>query len=262
MVLFSIKSIFRNLLPTLYWKMTRLLCLAGFGLSLFCSIPCTAQPKADTAFVAKADLHAKHVYSHYIQGQARLFNGVEYTEYVSRNDEFPFYLSDDWIMGDVLYDGELYENVPLEYDIRVDQVVTEHLLNGAKIQLVTNKVDHFAISGHTFVLLYGTKTNGITTGFYDRLYDGATKVYVKREKNLQESIESQVIVARFEEKNHLYIVKDGVFYPVKKKGSVLDVLKDRKSDVKSFLNKSKIRFKKDREKAVVRAAEFYDAPKN
>lgn len=242
--------------------MTRLLCTAGLGLFLFCSIHCTAQLKADTAFVARADARAKHVYSQYIQGQARLFNGVEYTEYQSRNDEFPFYLSDDWIFGDVLYDGELYENVPLEYDIRVDQVVTEHMLNGAKIQLIADKVDQFTVSGHTFVHLYGTKTNGIATGFYDRLYDGPTKVYVRRQKDLQESIESQVIVARFEEKNHLYIVKDGVFYPVKKKGSVLDVLKDRKSDVKSFLNKSKIRFKKNREEAVVRAAEFYDAPKN
>jgi len=242
--------------------MTRLFGTAGFVLLLFGSLCCMAQSNVDTAFVALANTRTKQVYSNYIQGQARLFNGVEYTEYLARNDEFPFFLSDDWIFGDVLYDDEWYENVPLEYDIRIDQVVTEHMLNGAKIQLIADKVDRFVISGHTIVRLYGTKTNGIATGFYDMLYDGPTKVYVRREKNLQESIESQVIVARFEEKNHIYMVKDGVFYPVKKKGSVLDVLKDRKSEVKSFMSKNKIRFKKDREQAIVRAAKFYDTPKN
>ncbi|MBL0745164.1 hypothetical protein JI741_28295 [Chryseolinea sp. Jin1] len=229
--------------------------------ALLCSIPSVAQ-KADTAFISASAGRAQQLYTNAFQGQARLFNGTEYRLYQSRNDEFPLYLRDDWTNGAVLYDGEHYDNVSLVYDISTDKVVVEHMLNGAEIQLIAEKVSWFSMSGHTFVRIDGDKTNGVKSGFYDLLYDGPSKVYAKREKMLQESIESQVIVSRFEEKNHLYILRNGVFVPVKKKSSVLKVFSDRKSDVKSALNKSKIRFRKDREKAIVLAATFYDSPKN
>lgn len=229
--------------------------------ALLCSIASVAQ-KADTAFISASAGRAQQLYTNFFQGQARLFNGTEYRLYQSRNDEFPLYLKDDWITGDVMYDGERYDNVQLMYDINIDEVAVEHMLNGAEIQLIAEKVSWFTLSGHTFVWVNGTKTNAVKSGFYDLLYDGPSKVYARREKVLQETIESQVIVARFEEKNHLYILRNGVFVPVKKKGSVLAVFSDRKSEVKSALSKSKIRFRKDREKAIVRAATFYDSPKN
>jgi thermostable 8-oxoguanine DNA glycosylase len=48
---------------------------------------------------------------------------------------------------------------------------------------------------------------------------------------------------------------------VKKKGSVLDVMDDRKQELKAFLKKNKINYKDDREKAIVRLAEYYDSLK-
>jgi hypothetical protein len=225
----------------------------------FLAAHCFAQvSKPDTAFLTSAKLHQEKLYDEFIYGQSRLYNGSEHRDYLSKNDEHPYFGVDDWVYGYILYDDELYENVPMFYDLSRDKVISEHILNGAKLELVAEKIARFSLSGHTFVRLRKNETQMISEGFYDLLYDGATKVYVRREKLLQEKVESNNIIARFEERNRIFIFKDGIYFPVKKKGSVLDVFSDRKEDLKSFLNKNKIKFKSDRETATVRLAEFYD----
>jgi hypothetical protein len=212
----------------------------------------------DTTFLTLAKKNQEEIYNRFIHGQSRLYNGSEYRDYLSRNDEHPYYGIDDWSYGDIVYDDELYKNVPIFYDLSRDKVISEHLLNGAKLELVSEKIASFSMAGHTFVRLQKDKNNIITTGFYDQLYDGQTKVYARREKMLQQRVESNDIIALFEERNRLLILKDGKYFPVKKKGTVLDVFEDHKQEVKSFINKNKIRFKSSREADIVRVAAYYD----
>lgn len=226
----------------------------------FMTAHCFAQyAKPDTTFLSSAKKHQEKLYDKFIYGQSRLYNGSEHRDYLSRNDEHPYFGVDDWAYGYILYDDELYENVPMFYDLSRDKVISEHILNGAKLELVTEKIRRFSMDGHTFVRLLKNETQKISEGFYDLLYDGATKVYVRREKLLQQKIESNEIISRFEERNRIFILKNEIYFPVKKKGSVLEVFRDRKQDLKSFLKKNKIKFKAGRETAIVRLAEFYDA---
>ncbi len=67
-----------------------------------------------------------------------------------------------------------------------------------------------------------------------------------------------IVIPSFDESVRYYVVKDGNFHVVKTKGSVLQVLSDRKSELKNFLRKNRIRYNDDREKAIVRLTEFYD----
>lgn len=219
-----------------------------------------AQPtKPDTTFLTSAKEHQIAIYNRYIHGQSRLYNGSEYRDFFSKNDEHPYFGIDDWSYGDILYDEELYKNIPLFYDIYHDKVITEHLLNGAKLELISEKVQRFSFSGHTFVRLQKNESNDISEGFYDRLYDGHTKVYCRREKQLQQKVESNTIIARFIERTRIFILSKGTYFAVKKKGSVLDVMGDRKQELKSFLKKNKISYGQDRERAIVRLAEYYDS---
>lgn len=213
----------------------------------------------DTAFLTMAKKNQEELYNRFIHGQSRLYNGSEYRDYLSRNDEHPYYGVDDWSYGDIVYDDELYRNIPMFYDLSRDKVISEHLLNGAKLELVTEKISRFSMGGHTFVRLQKDKNNIISTGFYDQLYNGQSKVYARREKMLQQRVESNDIIALFEERNRLLILKDERYFPVKKKGTVLAVFGDRKQEVKSFINKNKIRFKSSRETDIVRVAEYYDS---
>jgi hypothetical protein len=216
----------------------------------------------DTSFLTSAKSHQLALYNRYIHGQSRLYNGSEYRDFLSKNDEHPYFGVDDWVFGDILYDEELYQNTPLFYDIYRDKVISEHLLNGSKLELISEKVARFSLSGHTFVRLQADDAKIISSGFYDLLYDGDIKVYCRREKLLQRKIESQDILESFDERNRIFIFKDGVYNPVRKKGSVLDVLDDRRQELKSYLNDNKITYKADREKAIVQLARHYDSQNN
>jgi hypothetical protein len=164
---------------------------------------------------------------------------------------------DDWVYGSIVYWNELYENVPLLYDIRNDQIITEHN-RGNPIKLISEKVQSFALLDHTFVRLNRDSQNKISDGFYDRLYDGQSKVYAKHSKIFRETLEPPRIIPHFDENTRYFLVKDGVFNVVKSKASVLGVFRDRKHDVKNFIRKNRLSFQHNRETAIVRTAAFYD----
>jgi len=222
--------------------------------------PCAGQSaKPDTSFLSSAKSHQFALYNRYIHGQSRLYNGSEYRDFLSKNDEHPYFGVDDWVFGEILYDDEVYNDVPLFYDIYHDKVITEHILNGSKLELISEKVARFSISGHNFVRLKEDEAKIITAGFYDLLYDGVTNVFCRREKLLQRKVESHDIIESFDERNRIFILKSGVYYPVRKKRSVLDVFGDKKSELKSYMKDNTIVFKADREKAIVQLAKQYDS---
>ena len=213
----------------------------------------------DTTFLTSAKVNQVKLYTEFMNGQTRLNNGSEYRDYLSHNEEHPYFGADDWAYGTIIYDEEVYENVPMFYDLSRDKVISEHSLNGAKLELISEKISLFTLGPHTFVRLAADEAKTITSGFHERLYDGKTKVYVRREKSLQQKVESNNIIFNFDEKNRVYIQKDGVYYPVRTKNSVLEVFNDKKQEIRAFMKKDGRITKHNRENAIAKVAAFYDA---
>jgi hypothetical protein len=222
-----------------------------------------SQSSKDTLFLVDAKKNAINNYQRVIQGQAKLYNGSEYVKPEQTGDSHPFYVSDDWSFGFVNYDGERFENVPLLYDITSDKLVTENYYNASEMELVYDKLTGFSLVNHIFEKITNQAVNNSLpqSGFYEVLYNGTTKTIARHQKKPQETIVSNQIEIDFEEKDHYFILKNGSYYPVKSKGSVLKLLADEKTALKQFLNKNSINFKLDREKALVRLAEHYDTLK-
>ena len=214
---------------------------------------------ADTLFLAAARQYQQSLYHTSIGGQSRLYNGTEYRDYLAQGDENPYFGIDDWQYGYVYYDDERYDSVAMFYDLSRDQVITEHVLTGAKIELIAKKVSVFEIGKHFFERLYRDSSGVISEGFYERLYDGNTKVYVKRTKTLSSRASGNELIYTFDERNRVYLLKQNRYHPVKTKKSVLNVFSDKKSELKSMLKQEKIKFKTDRERAIVRMAQTYDS---
>jgi hypothetical protein len=226
-------------------------------LVLFSSFCYCQVTQVDTAFLAQAKKKSIALYTSTIQHQSRLYNGNDYVIYYAKDEEHPYYKNEDWGNGSVVYWGELYENIPLLFDLAVDQIITEHD-RGNPIKLLAEKVQGFVIWDHTFVRLYPDDKNKITVGFYDHLYNGKSKVYAKYSKNYREELEATRVIPQFDESVKYYLVKDGLFTVVKSKRSVLQVLSDHKSEVKNFIRKNRIAFKGNRDEALVRVTQFYD----
>ncbi len=216
----------------------------------------------DTLFVKAAIESTKRIYDESTRNYSHLYNGKEYIEFKKNMPEVGtlFFNSPEWEEGEVFYDGELYENVSMRYDLLRDKLIVEHK-GFSDIELINEKIKYFTIKGHSFVRLESKpdSKSAITTGFYDEIYDGATKVLVKRWKVTEEKVETQFsMTLTFKDKSAIFILKDGVYYPVGSKSSALKVFGEQKSALKKFMSHEQIKYRSNREAALIKIAREYD----
>jgi hypothetical protein len=170
----------------------------------------------------------------------------------------PFFGVADWVKGEIIFDGMQFQNVPMLYDIIKDQVITQDFQKIYKINLPAERIQQFTLSNHTFVHLLHDSLNGLRSGFYDQLYNKRTALFVKREKRILQRFvdlkENDIVISE----SIYYIRKDGRYHTVKNRGSLFDVLKDKKKGIQQYLKKQGIKFKNEPEKAMVMALEYYD----
>ena len=236
------------------WNIT--VCIA----SLLACTEALPQAQTDTAFATLAKANTIQLHQEALGGQARLYNGSKYRDPIITLDFHPFFISEDWITGSVFYDGEYYENVPLMYDLLNGVLVTEHYPSGHAIRLVSEKIQRFSIDGHNFRLIENsTVQNSLPrTAFYDVLYDGETRVVALRQKFRRDEVEALRIEVTYEEKNRYFILRNGVYFSVRSKGSVLKLMDDKKQQLRRLIKQNGLSFHDNRELALKSVAQFYD----
>jgi hypothetical protein len=89
------------------------------------------------------------------------------------------------------------------------------------------------------------------------MYTGRIIVLVKRAKYIEETIKDE-LEREFLPKDLYFIKKEGSYYAVKNYKGLLAILKDRSREVKQYLRRNKIKYRKGPENAIVKAAVYYD----
>jgi hypothetical protein len=203
-------------------------------------------------------------YYKFIGANNHLYNGSEYVTGVYRETMHPYFKAIWFSNGEVFYDGVLYHDVPLMYDIITDQVITNRFQMSFRIVLVSNKIEYFTLLGHTFVRITqdSVSKSVIGTGFFDRLYDGKVKVYAKRFKKREELLRNNELIERIDEHNLFYVMKGGIYYSVQNKKSLWEVFQDHKSEIRKYLRKNGIKFRENPELAIMKSAAYYDQIKS
>lgn len=170
---------------------------------------------------------------------------------------FAFYPELEMQNGSLLYDGTWYHDISLLYDICKDEVVTLHP-NSTLVRLFGERVLQFYFQGQTFVRLNPDKNNVIKNGFYQRLVEGNVTIFARRQKKIEEKIINNELERKFIFSSQYYVLKDGRYHVINKQKSLLDLLKDSRQNIVQHLKKQKLRYKADKEKAIVQIAEFYN----
>ncbi|MPR34980.1 hypothetical protein [Salmonirosea aquatica] len=214
----------------------------------------------DLASIAPGVQAALSLYDSATVESQHLYNGPQYYIYDSPADDHQFYLSENWTMGSVFYDGQLFRDVPILYDIVKDQLVVRYKQSFGNVALQSPKVRYFTIPEHTFLRVEADtgRVEGLRTGFYDQLYDGKTKLVARRTKERQQDLSERRVIIRFPEKNLFYLYQAGTYHPVHTKKSVLGYLEDQKRPLKKYLREQKLSFRENREAAILGLATYYD----
>ena len=221
----------------------------------------------DTSFFTSSINNAVSFYYRTVAENAGLYSGSEYTmsELFSPEDnKNVFFLSVYQQNGSVLYKGILYQNIPLCFDIYHEDLVTIRYSQNFRIRLNTDKVGSFDFAGHHFVSLRADSANNMPygPGYYDMLFAGKTLVMAKRRKIKLEKINTLGNTTIYQQNDHVFIVKDGVWFPVKSKRSVINAFGEGKKEMRKYIRKENVSFSSSFEAAVVNAAAHYDQIKN
>jgi hypothetical protein len=233
-----------------------------FIISLFFSGLAYAQ---DTSSLQSSSNSATAFYYKFIGENAHFYNGSEYIPYDVHIKGHPSFETELLEPAVINYDNLVYEGVNLNYDIVRDEVTTNRFERNFRIKLISEKIAYFSLLNHFFVRLVQDSTNKsvINTGFYERIYNGNDKVYIKHSKIIEEKVTDYAGDEQWFTQKDIYLVeKTGRFYPIQSKSMLFDLIKDRKKDVQKYLRKNKIKFRKDPRNAILRTIEYYDQIKN
>ena len=162
-----------------------------------------------------------------------------------------------FIKGTVNYDGNVYRQVPLLYDIYKDIVISLLSDTISKYDMLTEQVHYFDFSNHHFVRI-SSDTANLKTGFYDEIYSKKLRVLTRYEKSIQTTTNNQHLERFFDKSTSYFLKKGTTYFPVNSEGALIDVLKDKKKELKQYLKSNKIKFRKDPENALTLLAAYYD----
>jgi len=230
---------------------------------VYCLLPFLSRAQtapADSAFGRQVAALLVQSYKKQTAENLHLYNGSEYVLHGHGVKGFPFFQSATPLNGSVFYDGNLYEDTGLQYDLEEDNLVISDYSGNYPICLVKDKIGYFNIDGHRFVRLLSGE--GLPSpGFYESLYSGKLNAWAKKLKK-PISLDASGSDASYHAYASYFIEKQGVFYPVDKERSVLAVLNDKKDVLKKFIRSNKLSYKKDPELFLTRVAEYYTQQKD
>jgi hypothetical protein len=217
--------------------------------------------KEDSSWYSSAINNATDSYHSFLGQQTELYSGAEYVPYPQTITEgHPFFQSVSIDTGSIMYNGIYYKKIPMFLDLVQNALVIINPVNTAKVQVYNEMVQRFTLFGHNFIRVVtdSLKNPLLNTGFYDLLYAGKVSLLKKQSKNIQENYSSGDIRVFVQEKHSYYIEKDGNYYSVSNKSSVLNVLADRKKEIRQFIRQNKIKLGKNMDEGLASVLSYYD----
>lgn len=182
----------------------------------------------------------------------------------------PFF-TQSWSEGVLFYsDGKKSAALPLKHDVYKNQLVAKRP-QGDSVLINTGNVSHFQLKDpagkvYLFKKFPGLKTAdaGLTSAFFQVLYEGKMALLIKHNKSL---VKANYQGAYSADRPYDELVSQSEYYLKKadqtlikirmNKKAILDILQDKQSTVKEFVEKEKIDFKD--EASVAKLLAYYDS---
>ncbi|PJJ84887.1 hypothetical protein [Mucilaginibacter auburnensis] len=199
-------------------------------------------------------------YTESVGEQSELFSGYEYHEVRVNIGSVFFKDNKEWTMASLVYNGNVYKNVPLLYDAFSDLTVSKRPNGPIKFVIIPEKVSSFHLGSHHFVRISASEVKNATKErFYEELYAGKSSVIAKRSKTRSEILtKDEGLKIAFENDDAIYIKKDGQYMPIKSRGDMLKLFNNKADALKAYIKSAALNFGAGKEEAFAKLANYYD----
>lgn len=211
--------------------------------------------------ITPPDTAAILLYTRSNAAEAHLYNGPLYAGYDHHAQGHPFFNSNTTLTGSITYDGILYPQIPLYYDLEKDIVIIPDRRNTTQIHLLSEKLTAFTVDGHPFIHLLpdSTAKDAPPPGFYELLYKGKMTALARHKKQVQSFGKPEDNLSRYQQYDSWYLEHDGKYYAIRKQRDLITILGKTQKDL---LKKNNIEFKKNPADALTKTAAFYSQSSN
>lgn len=187
------------------------------------------------------------------------FNGPEFKdEFLNAGGDSRYFNQKAFTDSAIEYNGQLYTNVPLEYDIFSDNVITRSndYLSGFFVKLLPEHVIDFTIERHHFVKLEELDSNPDDNGFYEVAVNGKPfKLYIKHVRIKNERTVGYMVELSFTNENYYVVQNEGVHTIVNSIKDFKEFVPDRYKEVQKFRKDYKSIYKSDTDGFMIKLIE-------
>jgi len=217
---------------------------------------------SEGAFLNAALKNAEREYISRIGFQSLIYNGIEYVDYDNRINGHPYFNSEYYETGSLIYDGMQYDSIYMKYDVVKQLLVLRYYdEKGYKqdIALRKDNINEFNLMGHHFIHMKDSaEALQLDPGFYDILYDRDFSILCRREKEYVEELEDRALKKNFYTRDHFFILKDGNVSEVKNKRTTLKAFYLKKKELKKFISRNPFDFKNDFENSLLQVVKYHE----
>jgi hypothetical protein len=220
--------------------------------------------KKDSVYYQRSVDSLESLYSQTAGTNLLIYNGVEYIPSPFSTIGDPFFETGDLDQGSVYYDGKLYNHVNLQYDMAKDELVVQYSPAYMATVLLPEKVTYFMLGQHRFIYFPGVENNSVSmpASFYEKLFDDKITLLARKEKKFKLSGNAAENSSSYLEYNYFFLQKEDGWHAVKNQSSLLELVKDKKDQLRKYASQNHISFKKEPEAALLKLIRYYSQLKN
>lgn len=148
-----------------------------------------------------------------------------------------YYISQDFIKGNIRYNDQEYYDLLLNYDTYSDELILKPYgeFNTTKINLIRNNISSFKIGTEKFINFKKLNSTLFRKGYYEEFPAGNNVVlYIKHYKDKKKNSKEEIDLIEFIPKHEFIILKEGKFYPANDKKEIIALFPDSKRKINDF----------------------------
>jgi hypothetical protein len=164
----------------------------------------------------------------------------------------PYFLNVQTIPGSLTYNGILYEDLILCYNLVMDELIVLKKADKVNMmQLVLNKyyVESFSLdySGNTFHFRMHSEMKPIhdqlKEGYYEVIYDDELRMFIRHNKIFFFNA-TDFDPFSYQYESQVYLISDGKVYAVDNRRDYLKAFQDNKKSLRKYMRQANINFEK------------------
>lgn len=217
---------------------------------------------ADSVAYQLALLAAKHSYRQFMGHEAEIFNGPAAKSFNYKLETGSrFFIPVQTMQGKVLYNGLMYTDIPLLYDVLNNKLITSKPAGNQQFEILIQQVGYFELDNHRFIHLQNPPAKNMPAGFYEIHFEGQkSAVYEIHSKLLNEDLGEQYKKYFIEDNSIIYVKKDGAFFRVDKKKDLFRIYENRQAEIKSYIKSNQLKLTKVNAATLAKIAAFFETP--